>query len=105
MSTFEGLLDHNVVSHTWMLYPFLWSRFGDWPDLAASRAPAPLLVQYDNEDDLFTPVGMKAADAKLRAIYAAAGNPEGYCGQFYPGPHQFSLEMQERAFAWIKQTL
>ena len=51
MTTYEGLLDHNL-SHTWMLFPFGWARYGDWPDLAACRAPSPLLVQYDLEDNL-----------------------------------------------------
>jgi dienelactone hydrolase len=105
MSTFEGLLDHNVVSHTWMFFPFQLARYGDWPDLAASRAPAPLLVQYDNEDDLFTSAGMHAAHERLQAIYREAGCPKGYTGQFYPGPHKFDTDMQEQAFAWLKETL
>jgi dienelactone hydrolase len=105
MSTFEGLLDHNVVSHTWMFYPFLLSRAGDWPDLAASRAPAALLVQYDNEDGLFTQAGMHAAHERLTSVYTQAGSQKGYTGQFYPGPHKFDLEMQENAFTWLKENL
>ncbi|MFN8595357.1 MAG: acyl-CoA thioester hydrolase/BAAT C-terminal domain-containing protein [Anaerolineae bacterium] len=104
MTTYEGLLDHNM-SHTWMLFPFGWSRYGDWPDLAACRAPSPLLVQYDLEDDLFTEAGMRAADARLAAHYASVGQPENYVGQFYPGPHKFDLEMQAAAFDWLKQQL
>jgi hypothetical protein len=38
MSTYADLLDHNVVSHTWMFFPSGWARYGDWPDIAASRA-------------------------------------------------------------------
>ena len=60
MSTYEGLLNHNV-GHTWMLYPYGLARHMDWPDLAACRAPSPLLVQYDTEDDLFTLEGMSAS--------------------------------------------
>ncbi|MGC8782741.1 MAG: dienelactone hydrolase family protein, partial [Anaerolineae bacterium] len=105
MSTYEGLLDHNVASHTWMLFPHGWSRYGDWPDIAASRAPMPLLVQYDQEDDLFTPAGMAAAHERLIAHYAAVGRPDAYTGQFYPGPHKFDLEMQAAAFAWLKTQL
>lgn len=105
MSTHEGLLDHNVRSHTWMFFPSGWSRFGDWTDLVACRAPSPLLVQYDNEDPLFTPQGMHAADRRLAAHYAHAGCPAAYTGEFYPGPHKFDLEMQSRAFAWLKQHL
>ena len=104
MTTYEGLLDHNM-SHTWMLFPFGWSRYGDWPDLAACRAPRPLLVHYDLDDDLFTPEGMCAADAKLAAHYARVGQPGNYLGQFYPGPHKFDLGMQRDAFAWLVQRL
>ena len=104
MTTYEGLLDHNL-SHTWMLWPFGWARYGDWPDLAACRAPSPLLVQYDLEDDLFTVAGMRAADARLALHYASVGKPENYAGQFYPGPHKFDLAMQAAAFEWLKQRL
>ena len=104
MSTYAGLLDHDVMTHTWMFFPSQLARVGDWPDLAASRAPAPLLVQYDNEDPLFTPEGMHAADERLKAIYSAAGAGGNYCGQFYPGPHKFDLEMQTAAFAWLKRS-
>jgi dienelactone hydrolase len=104
MSTYEGLLDHNM-SHTWMFFPFGWARYGDWPDLAACRAPAPLLVQYDLDDALFTEQGMRAADARLQKHFASVGHPTAYVGQFYAGPHKFDLEMQAAAFAWLKQTL
>jgi predicted esterase len=86
-----------------MFFPSNWSRFGDWPDLAACRAPAPLLVQYDTEDELFTLKGMKDAHARLTAHYAF--KPEAYSGQFYPGPHKFDLEMQEAAFDWLEEWL
>jgi hypothetical protein len=105
MSTYEALLDHNVSCHTWMFFPFLWSRQGDWPDLAGSRAPAPLLALYDREDELFTLAGMRAADERLKAIYAQAGQPGNYSGLFFPGPHKFDLEMQTAAFAWLAKTL
>jgi dienelactone hydrolase len=103
MSTYEHLLDHNVMSHTWMLFPNGWARHGDWPDLAASRAPMPLLVQYDLDDDLFTPEGMRAADARIATHYSATGAREAYRGEFYPGPHKFDLAMQESAFGWLAQ--
>jgi dienelactone hydrolase len=105
MCTYDGLLDHNVASHTWMFFPAGWPRSGDWPDLAACRAPSPLMVQYDEEDPLFTPDGMRAADARLAAHYAAAGSPQNYVGQFYAGPHKFDLPMQEAAFGWLREKL
>jgi dienelactone hydrolase len=105
MSTYEELLDHNVATHTWMLFPNGMARWGDWPDLAASRAPAPLLVQFDREDDLFTPEGMEAADRRLAEIYRQTGVWENYTGRFYSGPHKFDLEMQADAFRWLKENL
>lgn len=105
MSTYEGLLDHNIVSHTWMLYPGHWTRFGDWPDLVAGRAPSPLLVQYDREDGLFTMDGMQAADRRLAAHYESVGAAQNYEGQFYDGPHKFDEEMQNAAFAWLARHL
>ncbi len=104
MSTYEGLLDHNM-SHTWMLFPFGWPRHGDWPDLAACRAPSPLLVQYLLDDDLFTEQGMRAADARLAGHFASVDRPEAYTGQFYPGPHRLDTEMQGAAFAWLREQL
>ncbi len=105
MSTYAGLLDHNISIHTWMLFPFAWARFGDWPDLVACRAPAPLLVQYDVDDALFTVKGMQDAHERLALHYQASGYPQAYTGQFYPGPHKFDLEMQAAAFSWLKTQL
>jgi dienelactone hydrolase len=105
MSTYEHLLDHNIMSHTWMFFPHGWAREGDWPDLAASRAPAPLLVQYDLDDQLFTPQGMQAGHERIAAHYRDAGAPDAYTGTFYPGPHKFDRKMQDAAFAWLETHL
>jgi dienelactone hydrolase len=105
MSTYAGLLDQHVATHTWMFFPSLWARSGEWPDLVACQAPAPLLVQYDLQDDLFSEEGMRAADARLKALYASVGDAQAYCGQFYPGPHKFDVEMQAAAFAWLKEKM
>jgi dienelactone hydrolase len=105
MSTYEQLLDHSVADHTWMFFPSVWARYGDWPDLAACRAPSPLLVQYNRGDHLFTPAGMRAAHERLVARYREAGRPEAYTGQLYDGPHKFDVAMQEAAFAWLHERL
>ena len=105
MSTFPSLLDHNIVSHTWLLYPPAWMPHGDYPDLAACRAPSPLMVQYDEADPLFTLEGMRAADARIARHYASVGKPENYVGQFYPGGHKFDLLMQDAAFDWLAAQL
>ena len=104
MTTYEELLDKDL-SHTWMMFPFNWARHGDWPDVAACRAPMPLLVQYDLDDDLFTVKGMRDADSRIAGHYQRVGRPDAYAGQFYPGPHKFDLDMQSAAFAWLKARL
>lgn len=105
MSTYAGLLGDHVDKHTWMIFPPVYARLGDWPDLAAARAPAPLLVQYDEDDGLFSPEGMRAAHDRLIDLYTAAGDPDAYVGQFYPGPHKFDVPMQQAAFAWLGERL
>lgn len=105
MSTYERLLDDLVDRHTWMFFPAGWTRHGDWPDLAACRAPSPLMVQYDLDDHLFTREGMQAAHERIAAHYGNVDRPEAYTGEFYDGPHKFDLKMQESAFAWLKGRL
>lgn len=105
MSTYRHLLDRHVDSHTWMCFPHGLALFGDWPDLASCRAPSPLMVQYDRDDHLFTEAGMRAAHDRITRRYLEAGNPDGYVGEFYEGPHKFDVGMQESAFAWLKARL
>jgi dienelactone hydrolase len=101
MSTYPALLDRHVANHTWMLFPPGLAARGDWPDLAAARAPSPLLVQYLRDDALFPLAGMRSADTRLRRLYERAGAADNYLGQFYPGPHRFDRTMQEAAFTQL----
>ena len=105
MSTHRALLPQHVAPHTWMFFPPGLARLGDWPDVAACGAPAPLLVQYRRHDELFPPQGMAAAHEHLADRYAAAGAPDAYTGEFYDGGHAFSRPMQDRAFAWLGEQL
>ena len=102
MSTYDELIDRCVAPHTWMLFPSGWSLRGDWPDLAASAAPAPLLIQYLLDDAQFTVAGMRAADARIAAHYRNAQAAEAYRGEFYPGAHRFDAPMQQSAFSWLR---
>ena len=106
MSTYEGLLDHNIVSHTWMLFPAPeLARTMDWTDAVACRAPSPLMVQYDEDDELFSIEGMRAADRRIADRYREAGGEGSYVGRFYPGPHKFDCNMQEDAFNWLEDKM
>ncbi|HZZ24988.1 MAG TPA: hypothetical protein VFE60_21520 [Roseiarcus sp.] len=54
VSTYDGLISKCNAPPTWMLFSAGCSEVGDWPDLAASAAPSPLLVQFLLDDVLFT---------------------------------------------------
>jgi dienelactone hydrolase len=41
MGSYGSLLDHNVIDHTWMLFPPDLAPHADWPDLAAARGQPP----------------------------------------------------------------
>ena len=105
MTTHPALFDHHVEPHTWMFFPPGLATIADWPDLAASRAPSPLLVQYNRDDQLFPIQGMQSAHARIASHYERAGHSSSYVGRFYDGPHKFDKEMQKDAFAWLAQTL
>ncbi|MBU0951234.1 MAG: hypothetical protein KKH91_00180 [Elusimicrobia bacterium] len=105
MTTFEELLLNNVKFHTWMLYLPHLTRFMDLPDLISLRAPLPLMVQYDTEDQLYTLKGQQNAHRKIQSIYKKTGYKSNYSGKFFPGPHKFDIKMQEDAFAWLEKWL
>ena len=105
MSTYRPMVDRHVATHTWLLFPPNLVPELDWPDVAASRAPAPLLVQYALDDALFPREGMLAAHEILADRYRAAGRPDSYVGQFYGGGHRFDQAMQDAAFEQIRRFL
>lgn len=105
MSTFREMLRNHIKCHTWMLYVPHLPHFLDMPDLISLHAPAPLMVQYNMDDALYTLEGQRKADEKLKRIYGKMGYPDNYCGKFYQGPHKFDVEMQEDAFKWFEKWL
>jgi hypothetical protein len=48
---------------------------------------------------------MRAADARLAAIYHRVGAGAAYTGAFHPGPHKFDRAMQAEAFDWLTSVL
>ncbi|MGN9838377.1 hypothetical protein ACTMTI_09690 [Nonomuraea sp. H19] len=99
MSSYRDMLDGHIAKHTWMFYPPGLPRLGDWPDLAAARAPAPLMVQYAARDALFPEPGMRRAHATISERYRDA--PGAYEAVFADVPHSFDVPRQELAFDWL----
>ena len=82
------------------LHPWL-----DLTDVAALHAPHALMVQQCRKDGLFTLDGMEESLRQIGAAYAKAGVADKYVGRMYDAPHQFSLAMQEDAFAFFDRHL
>ena len=108
MSTMRKLLRNNVKcppGHGLFMYVPRLTSFLDLPDIISLRAPAPLMVQYDSEDELFPIEGQVEADRKIGEIYGKMGYRNNYAGKFWPGPHKFDVEMQGEAFRWFEKWL
>jgi len=88
-------------NHTWMGHLPGLAKQMDLPDVISLQTPKPLMVQFDNEDTLFTLDAMRQANSKIAAVYHKAGADENYSGNFFPGPHKFDVEMQDAAFSWF----
>jgi hypothetical protein len=108
MSTMRGILRNHIKcppGHGLLMYVPQLSHFLDLPDIIALHAPSPLMVQYNDEDELFTSNGQHDADQKLTTIYSSLDKSDNYVGKFYPGNHKFDVTMQEEVFTWLEEHL
>ncbi len=86
-----------------MTHPGL-SRLMDFPDLAGLAAPKPLYMLHGLDDRLFPLASLREAYARTSAIYRAFGANGRFRAELRPGGHVFSVEDQEGAFAWLRET-
>ena len=91
----------NTIGHT-KVVPGLYQHL-DYPDVASLAMPTPMLVINGTKDGLFDLDGVKASFTKLNACYVKAGMPDHCATRFYETPHEFNVEMQVEAWAWLKQ--
>jgi len=105
MCTYEEMFDHCVDNHAWLGFLPAWAQHGEWPDVAACRAPSPLMVVNCWADGGCTVPGIKAAHRRIAAHYKSVGKPENYKGAFYTGQHRFDIPMQDAAFEWMERRL
>ncbi|MBI2424284.1 MAG: acetylxylan esterase [Candidatus Hydrogenedentes bacterium] len=106
MAEYQQMMRNNVrwaIGFT-KLVPGLYNKL-DWPDLGGLHYPGALMTINGLKDELYPLQAAQDAVAKLEKIYAKMGVPEKYEGVFFDGPHEFNLEMQERAFAWLDEQL
>ena len=101
MATYASLVPAELDTHSWLLHiPGLWSMT-DWPDLTA-LGRARFLVQYAEDDELFSRAGMVAAHDQLQRLHAGTTR---YRGSFSAGGHGFDAAMQEEAWAFLADAL
>lgn len=105
MSTIRSMLRSHVDTHSWVHFVPGLHRHLDLPDVASLNAPRPLLVQQCRRDALFPLAGMEAAVEIIGDVYAKAGLADRFTSRFYEVPHQFNVQMQEEAFAWLDANL
>ncbi len=104
MTSFPWQLKKHVrstIGHT-KVVPGLY-RHLDYPDVASLAMPKPLLIINGSKDGLFHPEGVKLSFEKLAACYRKANIPERCATRLYDTPHEFNVEMQTEAWAWLKK--
>ena len=106
MTAFAPALRRHVVNTVGLTFhvPGLY-RYLDLPDLAALIAPRNLLVINGSKDALFPPAGVETAFRKIEACFRKASAAERQRCRLYDAPHQFNLEMQTEAWAWLRPLL
>jgi dienelactone hydrolase len=105
MSTYGDMLQSHLTSIGPMkIIPGLYQSM-DLPDVVAMNCPGALMIINGTQDALFPLPGVHAAFDKVAQVYAKAGVPERFTGVLYEGPHEFNVEMQDKAFAWLERWL
>jgi predicted esterase len=102
MSTFADVADGRADDTTWLMITPGLPAICDWPDVAGSAAPRPLLVQFASGDPHFSRPGMEHAETLLRRAYDGS---DALTTQWFAGGHRFSARMQAAAAAWLARTV
>ncbi|SNT04878.1 hypothetical protein [Rhodococcoides kyotonense] len=98
MSTFADVANGHADDTTWLMITPGLPAVCDWPDVAASAAPTPLLVQFASDDRHFSATGMYDAEAALQLAYDGT---DALTTQWFPHGHRFSTDMQVAATGWL----
>lgn len=106
MNSYAYQVRRNVIHSTGFSFHLIGLyRYLDLPDLAALIAPRPVLLINGSKDGLFQQDGLRAAYDKIGKCYAKAGASGRATCRLYPAPHEFNVEMQAEAWAWLRKSL
>lgn len=105
MSTVRPMIRAHMETHSFVHFVPALHRYLDLPDVAALRAPKPLLVLQCSRDGLFPLDGMEESVRKISDVYRKAGAADRFTGRFHDVPHCFDVTMQNEAFGWFDKLL
>ncbi|WP_433165330.1 hypothetical protein [Kribbella sp. CA-247076] len=103
MTTRASLVPAYLDAHSWLFTTPGPLRDLDPPSLTAGRARHHQLVVYAEDDHLFLPDGMRAADRELTERFRHG--PGSYRSLVLPGPHRFDREMQDAVGNFFAEVL
>jgi dienelactone hydrolase len=109
MATVKGLMvpGNNQTrgqSSFTMLHPGLFNYL-DYPDVAGLACPKPMLFFNGRQDALFPVPAVEEAYAKMRRIWESQRVGDRLVTKLWDVPHEFNVEMQDEAFAWLDRQL
>lgn len=80
-------------------------QVGDRSDILAIQAPKPVLILGAENDSEFPPDATRKTYAKLRREYGLLGSGDAVDCQIFPGGHDYSRPMRERAIGFFDRYL
>jgi dienelactone hydrolase len=106
LATMDSLVGYNVggAMGGFTLIPGIHRRL-DICDIASLACPRPFMAISGWRDLLMHPHGIASAHRKLRAVWRKAGAPEQLGSLCFESPHEFNVEMQTHAYAWLQRWL
>lgn len=91
--------------HSWQGIIAGLARWLDMADVPTLRVPLPTMVQHARGDALFTSAEAERGLREAGEAFRKAGATTSWAAECVEGPHQFSAEMQSRAFAFFDRWL
>jgi len=80
-------------------------RYMDYPDNASMACPKPALFFNGLQDGLFPVHSVEHAYAQMQKVWDSQGVGDRLYTRLWDVPHEFNVEMQEDAFAWLDRWL
>ena len=109
MATIKGLMvagnnqTRGQSAYT-MIHPGLFN-FLDYPDVASTACPKPMLFFNGRQDGLFPVPSVEDAYTRMQKIWESQNAGKNLVTRLWDVPHEFNREMQEEAFDWLDRQI